>query len=188
MPQIPAKRTVATADEMRTSFESGWPHERYTLTPEILALLLALSDFETGVWGAMYNWNPGNIVPGDQYDGDWHTLTDSAGRQLRFRSYPSRDAGAAALIAQLLSDSRPEWRAGLLTGDPTTFVDALGGRTGGRKYYEADRDTYLTRFLGRWSKYRPLAITPASHSPLNPLFLLGGMAIAVVVIRRRKRR
>lgn len=189
MPQITAQKTHATADQMRESFTRGWPFERYELTPEIVSLLLALSDFETGAWGSMYNWNPGNIVPGDKYDGPWHVLKDSAGNALRFRSYSDRDAGARALVDQLLSDSRPEWRAGLLTGDPSQFVAALGGLTGGRKYYEADPNVYLERYMGRWQKYRPNSqVTQSAISPAaaSPLLLLGGLAIAVMAIRRRK--
>lgn len=189
MAQVAAQKTPATANQMRESFTRGWPFERYALTPEIVSLLLALSDFETGTWAHMYNWNPGNIVPGGQYEGPWHVLKDAVGNSLRFRSYSDRDAGARALVEQLLADSRPEWREGLLTGDPSQFVAALGGLTGGRKYYEADPSTYRERYLGRWAKYRPNSqVTQAGISPSasSPLLLIGGLVIAVMAIRRRK--
>ena len=133
----------------------------------------------------MFNHNFGNIVAvGDQS----FFVADDSGNTRRFRAYASLDDGAAGFVKQLTRDSRAEWRAGLLTGDPVEFVKALSGANGGPVYFEANPQTYLQTFLGRWQRYRlPTADPPARDSlPLLGVAIAGAVIVPWLVWARRR--
>ena len=147
---------------------------------DVLALLLALSDLETATWQRVSNYNLGNIIVPEPYQAEqaWYAGTDS-GNTRRFRSYPSLHEGALGLVNQVTRDSRPEWRAGLATGNPEAFVRALSGANGGPAYFEANPGTYLTGFRARWKRYAPAdptGVTPPKQAPAR----LPGWALAVL--------
>lgn len=180
MPLVPRVATPATAAQMAGAW-GEYPADQQ-------ALLLALWDFETGGGARMWCWNAGNIVRTAQWSGDWYEADDT-GNWRQFRAYPSLAAGAAALARLVDSDSRPQWREGLWSGDPETFVRALHGDNGGPAYFEAPLDRYLTGFLQRWQKYAPTSSldgsTVAAASAPN-WYLLGIPAVAALLWLRRR--
>jgi hypothetical protein len=166
------------------------------LTNQVLWLLLAHSDLETAGWTRMYNYNLGNIIRTAQWKGDWFDADDS-GNPRQFRAYPSLDSGASGLVVQLTSSTRPQWRAGLLSGDPTTYVAALAGKHGGPAYFEADPSRYLTGFMARYQRYAgidylqnsslPDVDTPVSSEvPIWYAMAIAGLAAALVVWQKRQ--
>lgn len=173
MPEVARTSTSLTPSEavelIAQSFfdlTGAWPGSR------VLALLAALSDLETGTWRSMGAWNFGNIIATEPNKQRWFVANDS-GNLRKFRAYDSAADGAQGFVRQLLRDSRKGWREGLLTGNPTEFVDALAGDRDGIRYFEAARDRYLGTFLARHERYaRPVAVAGAlddgSVMPLYP--------------------
>lgn len=123
---------------------------------DVLALLLALWDLETGAGTSQRNNNFGNIIAVNEEL--HHYVGTDNGNTRRFRSYPSVSQGALAFVQQLTSNTRLEWRSGLMSGDPLQFVNALGGLNGGSKYFEAPVDRYKQTFLERWQKYLDVTV------------------------------
>lgn len=166
------------------------------LTNRMVWLLLAHSDLETAAWTRCYNYNLGNIIRTPQWQGDWYEANDS-GNQRQFRAYPSLDSGASGLVNQIVSPTRPQWRAGLLSGDPATYVAALAGKHGGPAYFEANPDSYLKGFLARYQKYAGIdylrgSVLPESETPVSsevPLwYAMGIAALGAALLTWQKRR
>lgn len=171
MGQLVAKvRTTRTPQQAADNLAQAWElHTGQPVSGAVLALLLALSDLETATWQSMFNWNWGNIVKA-QYSGDYFPMLDS-GNPREFRAYPDPVTGALGLVKLLHSDTRTRWREGLLTGDPTAFVNALAGKSGkpAYAYFEANPETYLKGFLARWERYKHLrAQQPPAPPPSTP--------------------
>lgn len=170
MPEVARLKTPATVQEavqyLTDAFREvlgAWPGS------EVAALLLALSDFETGTWKSMSHWNWGNIVAHAPTEQDYYTDGDSPGANKK-RVYATPQEGARALVVQLTRDSRPQWKEGLLTGDPERFVRALKGEFGGPEYFGASFERYFPGFLQRWNRYAPTdatGLTPGAI-PLYP--------------------
>lgn len=167
------------------------------LTNRVLWLLMAHSDLETAGWSRMWCYNAGNIIRTPQWTGDWYAAND-AGNPRQFRAYPTLDSGVSGLVSLLTGPSRPQWRAGLLSGDPATYVAALAGQHGGPRYFEADPTKYLPAFEGRYQQYAgidylgaspslPDATTPVSSD--TPMWYVCGIAAlgaALTIWRNRK--
>jgi len=135
------------------------------LRGDVAALLLALSDLETGTWKHVRNNNLGNQIAVGSDDFILAPGVGPTGEQTgRFAAYPSLDDGARAFVALLTRDSRAEWRAGLLSGNPETFVRALNGQMGGPAYFEASFERYFRGFLSRYASYEQLAAAPRPRS------------------------
>lgn len=124
------------------------------LTSDVAALLLALVDLETRTGHAIKNHNLGNqVVPAHlEVEQAWFAGVDS-GNLRRFRAYKSLRAGARGFVRQMTGKSRPKWARALRSGNPETFVAALGGKHGGPKYFEATFPMYRKAFLTRWRRY-----------------------------------
>jgi hypothetical protein len=166
MPQVPIERTPVSADEARVSISDAW-RARFgaAVEPDVLALLLALWDLETGTGQSQFNWNFGNLVE-VRPDSRPFYIADDSGNTRKFKAFEDIDDGAEGFVAQVTSTTRPEWHQGLLTGDPEEFVRALKGRNGGPEYFEAPLDRYLQTFLGRWRRYEvPKALPPSRGQP-----------------------
>lgn len=165
MAEVTKQRTIASERQVRDALETAWRAEyREALSDDIKALLLAISDLETGTWQSMFNHNLGNIIVVSESTPYYRAL--DTGNPRKFRAYTSLESGAAGLIRQLRSSTRPQWEAGLLSGDPTFFVESLKGLHGGPAYFEADFNRYLNGFLQRWGKYAP--ITQPTTNPVEP--------------------
>lgn len=83
------------------------------------ALLLALSNQETGSAANMWNWNVGNITTADTSLNYWSPTTGKA-KGLKFRAYESLDDGARDFVRFLHRRSRL-WDT-LGTGDVSQFA------------------------------------------------------------------
>jgi len=131
----------------------------------ILALLLALSDYETATFKKIFHHNLGNIVVTSESQPYFH-LNGRDGKPTvhRYRIYDTLEDGAVGYVSQLLSPTRPQWAEGLLSGDPVFFVDSLSGLHGGARYHETDPDQYRRTFLGRYAKYEPAFTTPDAEA------------------------
>jgi len=138
------------ADAIGAEWPAAFPDVR--LSGDMIALLLALVDLETGTGASAWNWNLGNMVSTSDAQ-TWFYGYDSSNLR-KFRAFESLGHGVVGFVKQVMSPTRPAWRDGLMSGDPTTFVKALGGVFGGPKYFEADLQRYLAAFLSRWDKYR----------------------------------
>lgn len=212
MPVIPAKRTPYSAEQLRQSLAVAWTHHGVGSTvidPSVLALLMALADLETGdgspggtVMPNAYHHNLGNIVLPSSLvpttsqsvftlSGDEGGGSGSSAPEHFYKVYPTHQAGAEGFVRQLVSDTRPHWRRGLLSGDPEEFVRALNGQRGGPSYFEANFARYLAAFRGRWQKYAPTPFDfeeeptlPKAKPPNRGLPILLGLAILGLILRR----
>lgn len=154
MSEVTAVRTPVSMADVHQALLLAWSSARgEQLSPRVAALLLALVDLETAGGQAVKNYNLGNIVSTNEAQ-PWFVGLDS-GNTRRFRAYGSLADGAGSLVKQLLSDTRKEWRNGLLSGNPHRFVESLGGVYGGPKYFEANLERYRDAFLARWQRYAP---------------------------------
>lgn len=176
MPEVNIVKTPVTMAEIERELGVVWHDVRgEVLPPEIGALILALIDLEVGTGRATRNWNLGQIIATRPETQDYYMAMDS-GNLRRFRSWPTLRAGVTAIVKQLLSETRPKWRDGLLTGNPDEFVAALGGKHGGPKYFEAPFERYRETFLGRWKRYAPGQATAPSAAPKSGATGSGGGA------------
>ena len=150
--------TPQPVEAVAQALSSAWARRFGEPAPAtVLALLLGLADLETNTFGTVngkgfYNYNLGNIVAPYPDTQVWFAALDS-GNPRKFRAWNSLDAGAEGFVKQLTSDTRKEWHAGLLTGDPEKFVRALNGQNGGPHYFEANFDQYLAGYKARWGRY-----------------------------------
>lgn len=152
MAEFPIRTTALDAATASDILQDTWRALfGAAVRPDVLALLLGLWDLETGTGRSMHNNNWGNIVRTSESQ-DFFVGNDS-GNVRKFRHFETPQDGARNFIQQLTRDSRAQWREGLLTGDPAAFVNALAGKNGGPKYFEANPDRYLRTFLGRWQRY-----------------------------------
>lgn len=149
-----AAQLIETAWARRSALRNDVPQP----TPERVRLLLALWDLETGTGGSQFNFNFGNQIA-TRPDQNFYVADDS-GNTRHFRAYTDALAGARSFVSQLTSDTRPQWVAGLATGDPTEFVRSLKGLNGGPEYFEAPFERYRNTFLARWERYAPKARPP----------------------------
>lgn len=156
MPLVDAKRTRSDAQSIANALAIAWASRFGAQLPgAVAALLLALSDFETATWQSMFNFNPGNMIPSSESQPFFRLRVQNAANE--FRAFPDLESGIAEYVAQLTRDTRPEWHAGLLSGDPEQFVRSLGGEFGGPRYFEAPLNVYRKGFLSRYERYRALA-------------------------------
>lgn len=160
MPQVAKVLTPLSATEAEREIALAW-RRRFDapISLDVLRLLIALWDLETAAGLAQTNNNFGNIIA-TRDDQLFYSGTDS-GNARRFRSYNSVSDGADGLVSQITSATRPHWKAGLMTGDPTNFVVGLKTVPA---YFEAPFNQYLTTFLGRWEKYPHLSPAPGQES------------------------
>lgn len=185
MAEVPLVITRLEPQEASAILQEAWQRLfSAAVRPDVLALLLGLWDLETGTGASMKNHNWGNIVSTSETQEFFRGL--DSGNQRKFRSYPTAEAGAENFIRQVTRESRAQWRDGLMTGDPTLFVNALAGKNGGPKYFEANPDRYLRTFLGRWQRYASPSSPPAppssgGSSPGAPVSGSGGLLALVLV-------
>jgi hypothetical protein len=115
---------------------------------DILALLLAQSALETGHWKSMYNWNLYNGIAVSSAQLHYNGLDSGNSRQ--FRAFESLGEGADRYVQQMLSPTRPNWRDGLLTGDPEKFNVGLSTPP---RFYEADPKKYGEALTKLWVQF-----------------------------------
>lgn len=149
---------------------------------KILRLLVSLWDLETGAGRSQLNHNWGNQIATRPEQNFY--VADDSGNSRRFRHYDTFEEGALSFVSQLTSTTRPQWKAGLLTGDPVEFVRALKGLNGGPEYFEAPFERYLGTFRGRWERYPELgdgAVPPAEG---QGALVLGAIIGGLWLLRR----
>jgi peptidoglycan hydrolase-like protein with peptidoglycan-binding domain len=158
--ELPNKATPMTADDVAKAISAGYKKVTgQSPTPEVLALMLAQSSFETGGWGkGIHNYNFGNAkaTSRDPYyqvftatEGQGSNVTSSA---MRFAAYKNpEDAGAA--YVQLLK-GRPNWWNGLQSGTAEGFI---AGLTSAPAYFTGNASQYLAAVKANASKYAALA-------------------------------
>lgn len=205
--RIEPVRTPITAAELRPLLADAW-HQRFgeVIRPDVLALLLALADVETGDGVPpfqrlvnAFHFNYGNIIIAPRFlasslndhfilKGDEGPGTGSNAEEHHYKVFLSPEDGAMGLVTQLTRDTRQQWWDGLLTGDPEEFIRALNGQNGGPAYFEAGFDRYLKTYLGRWEKYRadvhdtePSTI-PQSPNQADSLLTIGVLVTAAIVV------
>jgi hypothetical protein len=150
-----------------------------TPTQQALAVLVSHSDYETGAWANMWNWNVGNLTgTGSNYV----TLTAIDGNPINLQAYSSFTAGATAYL-QLLQNHYPASLTAAAQGDLAGFAAAL--QAGG---YFGSQST-ASYLAGLQSRYPTVAAAlgtpaPASSSATGSssgstllVALLGGLAI-----------
>lgn len=189
--ELPAKRTAHSAEDVELALITQW-YGRYgeEVDPRVLRLLIALWDLETGTGRSSYHWNLGNVVVG-QSKRDWFRLKNRATGEFtphHYRVYRDLDDGAQDLIRTVRSPTRPQWEAGLLSGEPDMFVrglkGVLPGWPKGPEYFEADLERYRLAFRSRWNRYPHLvrgryrlAEKPRESNGMGWLLLFGGLGL-----------
>jgi len=128
--------------------------------PAVLNLLLAQWGLETGNGKSVHNFNFGNQKSsgGDEYYQEFEAGEIVDGQEqksvMHFAAYKTIDDGALAYIKLL--QRRPQWWAGLQSGDPHTFVSGLVAVTG-QHYFTADPNKYLKTLSDELPKYAAIA-------------------------------
>lgn len=174
--EVPKTLTPISPEQAELVLSNAWTDKFRTSIPaKVLRLLLALFDLETGSGRLMAGYNFGNIKttatePSSvvYYVGPDDTPFD------KFRVYRSAEDGALGLVTAIHRDSRAEWRAGLLSGDPVEFVRALKGLNGGLAYFTAPIERYQKTFLQRWDKYSHLEGAGEAQPPKGATVPAGG--------------
>ena len=128
--------------------------------PAVLNLLLAQWGLETGNGKSVHNFNFGNqkSASGDEYYQEFEAGEIVDGQEqksvMHFAAYKDIDSGALAYIKIL--HRRPQWWAGLQSGDPHTFVSALVA-VQGQHYFTADPARYLKTLSDELPKFAVIA-------------------------------
>jgi hypothetical protein len=130
--------------------------------PQVLALLAAQAHFETAGFTKLMNYNFGGVKASTSWSGDKTTFSCSEGygadkhtypagdMHCIFKSYGSAAEGAKSYVSTIVS--RPDWKLGLLTGDPDEYVRALVGNPS-RKYFTGDPAAYAKGLRGLVGQY-----------------------------------
>ena len=128
--------------------------------PAVLNLLLAQWGLETGNGKAVHNFNFGNqkSASGDEYYQEFEAGEIVDGQEqksvMHFAAYKTIDDGALAYVKLL--QRRPQWWAGLQSGDPHTFVSGLVA-VAGQHYFTADPTKYLKTLSDELPKFAVIA-------------------------------
>jgi hypothetical protein len=101
MSQVAMKATPVSATALAASLGSELTARGRPVNPGELALLTAHIDFETANRTALWNWNVGNITTSGA-SGDYWQPTKGAAAALKFRAYPSLQAGVKDYVATLV--------------------------------------------------------------------------------------
>lgn len=181
--ELPLTRTRLSVAEAREHIRAALQDQGIDPTANQLALAMAQSALETGQWKQMWHWNFGNLVR-SSYPGDYYVANDS-GNIREFRAYPDVASGAADYAKQLVV-RRPEWREGLLTGDPRQFAKALKTPPA---YYEASEERYANSLFPLWRQFGgsddALSSTGVVASGAS-IFLIPALFLAGLVFVRKK--
>lgn len=193
MALLPDRKTPLSENQARDALVSAFTAlEGHPPTPNVLALLMAQSALETGHWQSMHHYNWGNLKAYSNWPGD--TTTFACGEIVKgkrvlypsghgsciFRAYPSAAAGAKNYVGLILR--RPDWRAGLLSGNPVTYNNALKGKT--PHYYTASKTKYGAILTRLYHKYGGVD----SGSEVNGNFATAAVAVGLMwVVSRRMR-
>lgn len=154
------KSTPMTPDDVAKAIASGYKQVTgQSPTPQVLALMLAQSSFETGGWGkGIHNYNFGNAkaTGSDKYYQVFHASEVVNGQtqfsDMKFAAF-TNPADAGAHYVRLLKN-RPNWWNGLQTGTPEGFIQGLKTQP---EYFTGPADTYLKAVKANTSKYMALA-------------------------------
>jgi len=128
--------------------------------PAVLNLLLAQWGLETGNGKSVHNFNFANqkSAGGDEYYQEFEAGEIDDGQEqksvMHFAAYKTIDDGALAYVKLL--QRRPQWWAGLQSGDPHTFVSGLVA-VAGQHYFTADPSKYLKTISDELPKYAAIA-------------------------------
>lgn len=147
---------------------------------KILGLLIGQWATETANGAAIHNYNYGNVKhsSADQYYQEFSGSEVVDGQNvvsvMQFAAYPNAEAGAVAFIKQL--QKRPQWWAGLQTGDPQKYVASLVA-VAGQHYFTADPNTYLKALISRMNTYASVVKKYASSRFKNFLQIAFGLAV-----------
>jgi hypothetical protein len=120
MPQVPMLATPHTQDELAAALAAELAALNATATTG--ALLLALSNQETGSAAKMWNHNLGNITTADD-SVEWWATKSGAAKGLKFRSYVSFNDGARDFVRFVFG--RPKLWSASGTGDLSQFAQQI---------------------------------------------------------------
>lgn len=108
-----------------------------------IKMVVAQSDFETGGWSAMWNWNWGNSIA--TKGSAWFMIPSDT--KHKYRPFSSAKEGALYYVNLLKSRFPNAWKI-LGSSDTTAFAEALKVH----KYYEAPVETYAKGLAARYKK------------------------------------
>lgn len=120
MPQVPMSRTQPSQEDLAAQLIAELTSLGATATTG--ALLLALSNQETGTSANMWNWNVGNITTADD-SLDWWSPTTGAAKGLHFRAYETLDDGVRDFVRFIAG--RPAMFNAAGTGDVSQFAQSI---------------------------------------------------------------
>jgi len=190
--EIPDKLTPVSVDEAAAALAVGY--RRVTgksPSAAILSLLLAQWALETGRGEFCHNYNFGNVKhsSADQYYQTFRAGENINGQSIesdmQFAAYLNIDDGAEAYVRQL--QKRPNWWAGLQTGDVAKFNAGLSSSPA---YYTADPSTYLAtlqKLVGEFSVTAKKYASGIWYRIGQALFLVALAASGVYVYKQVRR-
>jgi hypothetical protein len=167
--QLGTKRTPLTPEQAAEALSAGYQAITGNApTPEVLALLIAQSGYETSNWRDIPNYNFGGIkATGDNPYVQALVDGNPGNRHVyAFAAYPSAAEGAKAYVGLLNAHGREPWWAGLQTGDPETYVNALLSIPGAH-YFEGNSANYLASIRAKVVQFANLAQQYARKLPAS---------------------
>jgi hypothetical protein len=184
---IPNRLTPMSADEAAKALSAAYRQVTGKVpSAKILGLLVGQWAGETGNGKAIHNYNYGNVkhssadVYYQEFEGGENDENGNETRSvMQFAAYLTSQDGAVAYIKQL--QRRPQWWAGLQTGDPQKFVDGLVAIKG-QYYFTANKGQYLKLLVDRMNKYMTEVKRYASSPVKSALEVTLGLAIGLGIV------
>lgn len=189
---IANRLTPMTADEASKALSTAYKSVTGSLpNAKVLGLLVGQWATETGNGKYIHNYNFGNVkhTSGDSYYQQFSGSEVIDGQNIvsvmDFAAHLTPEDGAVAFIKQL--KKRPQWWAGLQTGDPKKYVDGLVA-VAGQHYFTADVGLYLKALLNRIAAYQTEINRYASSFWKSGLQVIFGLALGAAGVYGYKNR
>lgn len=159
--ELPNKLTPLSPLQAAQALSQGYKRVAGKL-PSYAILLLLIGQWagETGNGQYIHNFNFGNVkhTSGDKYfqqfSGSEIINGENVVQVMSFAAYQTAADGAEAYVRQL--KARPQWWAGLQTGNIDQFVQGLIA-VPGQHYFTADPNQYRNLLFDRMQKYTSYA-------------------------------
>jgi hypothetical protein len=178
---IANRLTPMSADEASKNLSAAYNYVAGSRPNEkVLGLLVGQWAGETGNGKYIHNYNYGNVkhTSGDSYYQQFSGSEVIDGQEIvsvmDFAAHLTALDGAIAFVKQL--KKRPQWWAGLQTGNAQKYVDGLTA-IAGQYYFTGNKSAYLKLLIDRMNTYQAEIKRYASAFWKSGLQVILGLAI-----------
>jgi hypothetical protein len=144
--EMPAQKTPATFEQMRSAFMRGYRDVTGDAPPDrVLLMFLAVSAQETDEWRSMWWWNPVNLTTIAKR-GYFYIPNDPD--HLKYAPFPDARTGAAATVKRF-AEKFPRSFGAMLASSPETVAQTMKQEG----FYTGPADAYARRVRGFFDKF-----------------------------------